>query len=142
MGIVSKFLRRRAARAYVYKLGPWLRRSYGASQTYTAGQIERGARDLRLDRRYIVFGYAVFLDAAAFESMIGKLPEPTTLAAARTALREALDAPPGDPARETNPGDIGDWSVGDIGGHDTAHHAGHTGVHHSHGGGQDSGHGH
>jgi hypothetical protein len=44
MGFVARIRRRRAAKNYVFKLGPWLRQAYGASQTYT-GQIERGSRN-------------------------------------------------------------------------------------------------
>jgi hypothetical protein len=36
MGWLGNLRRRRAAKAYVFKLGPWRRRAYGASPTYTA----------------------------------------------------------------------------------------------------------
>jgi hypothetical protein len=90
MGWLGNLRRRRAAKAYVFKLGPWLRRAYGASPTYTAAQIERGGRELNLDPRHIVFGHAVFLDPAAFESVYGALPNPTTIEEARAALRREL----------------------------------------------------
>jgi hypothetical protein len=94
MGWLSNLRRRRAAKAYVFKLGPWLRRAYGASQTSTAGQIERGARELNLDLRHLVFGHAVFLDAAAFAAIYGALPNPTTIEEARAALRRELGGRP------------------------------------------------
>ncbi len=94
MGWLGDLRRRRAAKAYVFKLGPWLHRAYGASRTYTAAQIERGARELNLDPRHIVFGHAVFLDAAAFESIYGVLPDPMTIEEARAALRRELGGPP------------------------------------------------
>jgi len=132
LGWFSRFRRRRSARAYVYELGPWLRRAYGASRTYTAGQIERGARELRLDPRFIVFGYAVFLDTPGFQSISGTLSEPTTIEAARAALRRALGNPPQFDPASTGIGDGDD--IHDLGGQ------GHGGDHGGHGGGGHDGH--
>src|SRR5262249_43816853 len=87
MGWLGSLRRRRAAKAYVFKLGPWLRRAYGTSRTYTAAQIERGAHDLNLNPRFIVFGHAVFLDRAEFAAIHGILPNPVTIEEARAALR-------------------------------------------------------
>ena len=53
---------RRAARAYYNRLGPWLERRYGPASTYSAAQIEEAIAELGLNRNYIVFGYAAFLD--------------------------------------------------------------------------------
>lgn len=94
MGWLGNFQRRRAAKAYVFKLGPWLRRAYGASRTYTAAQIERGARELNLNRRHIVFGHAVFLETAAFAAIYGAVPNPLTIEEARDALRRELGGQP------------------------------------------------
>jgi hypothetical protein len=138
MAWFAEFRRRRAAKAYVYKLGPWLRRAYGASRTYTAGQIERGAHELKLDPRFIVFGYAVFLDAAAFQSAVGPLPEPPTLEEARAALRRALGGPPQFDPAHAGFGDGDDLAVDaqSLGAHGTAHHGG------GHGGHDGGSHGH
>ena len=94
MGWLGNLRRRRAAKAYVFKLGPWLRRAYGASRTYTTGQIERGAHDLNLNPRFIVFGHAVFLDPTEFASIHGILPNAVTIEEARVALWRDLGAPP------------------------------------------------
>jgi hypothetical protein len=51
----------RAARRYARVLPPWLARGYGASGTYTRGQIERSVDALRLNRRYIALVYALYL---------------------------------------------------------------------------------
>jgi hypothetical protein len=142
MGLLSKFFRRRAARAYVHKLGPWLRHNFGVSQTYTAGQIERGARDLKLDPAFIVFGYAVFLEQSTFESIIGTLPQPITIAEARAALRQALGAPQGDSAPETWRAEVEGWILADQGGLGQGHHHSDPGAAHAHHGSSHAGHGH
>jgi hypothetical protein len=94
IGWLGNLRRRRAAKAYVFKLGPWLRRAYGASRTYTPAQIERGARELNLDLRHLIFGHAVFLDTAAFEAIYGTLSDPMTIEEARAALRRDLGGHP------------------------------------------------
>jgi uncharacterized protein DUF6559 len=110
MGWLENFRRRRAAKAYVFKLGPWLRRGYGTSRTYTAPQIERGVRELNLDPRHILFGHAVFLDSATFEGICGILPNPMTIEEARAALRRELGAPSQfDPGYE-NIDEAGAWA--------------------------------
>jgi hypothetical protein len=141
MGWLGNLRRRRAAKAYVFKLGPWLRRAYGASRTYKAGQIERGVRELNLNPEFIVFGHAVFLDPADFAAIYGALPNPTTIEEARAALRRDLGGRPQfDPAA----GDIGEaegipgWSLRDLAGHESGHHGAADG---GHGGGSDGGHG-
>jgi hypothetical protein len=141
MGWLGNLRRRRAAKAYVFKLGPWLRRAYGASPTYTAAQIERGARELNLNRRFIVFGYAVFLEPAAFESIHGALPNPMTIEEARAALRRELGGPPQFDPADSNMGDtegLPIWGPPHLSGHGSSHHAGAEG---GHGGGADGGHG-
>src|SRR5262249_28016539 len=130
MGWLGNLRRRRVAKAYVFKLGPWLRRAYGASQTYSAAQIERGVRELNLDTRHIVFGHAVFLDTAAFEATYGALPNPMTIDEARAALHRELGGRPQFDAA---------YALRGVG----LHEPGHGSTHHDvsgHGGG-DSGHG-
>jgi len=140
---LGNFRRRRAAKAYVFELGSWLRRAYGASRTYTAGQIERGARELHLNLRFIVFGHAVFLDPTEFASIHGTLPKPLTIEEARAALRQDLGGPPQfDPA--SGMGDVeglqgwGTWAPSD---HGSGHHEATGGGHGGHGGGESGGHG-
>jgi hypothetical protein len=118
-----------------------LRGAYGASRTYTADQIERGARELNLDPRFIVFGHAVFLDPAAFESIHGVLPSPMTIEEARAELRRELGGRPQfDPADAsiTDAEGMPTWGPRDLSGHGSAHHTGTDG---SHGGGADGGRG-
>jgi len=140
MGWRGTLRRRRAAKAYVYKLGPWLRRAYGASRTYTAPQIERGARELNLDLRHIVFGHAVFLDPAAFAAIYGALPNPTTIDEAQAALRRELGGRPRFDAAEGGVGDAEGtpgWGLRDLFSQESGHHSGVDG---GHGGGADGGH--
>lgn len=141
MGWLGNLGRRRSAKAYVFKLGPWLRRAYGASRTYTPAQIERGARELNLDARHLVFGHAVFLDAAAFDAIYGASPDSMTIEAARAALRHALG---GGPQFDSADGGVGDgegapgWGLPDLSGHQGGHHGategGHGGADGDHGG--------
>ena len=65
---------RNPAKRYARELGPWLRKSFGSSQFYAPGQILRGVKELRLDARFIVFGYAAFLSKADFEETKENLP--------------------------------------------------------------------
>jgi hypothetical protein len=132
MGWLGNLWRRRAARAYVFKLGPWLRRAYGASPTYTTDQVERGVRELNLNPRHIVFGHAVFLDPADFAAIRGTLPNPVTIEEARAALRRDLGgAPQFDPADSsiTDAEGLPLWSLGELSGHGSGHHAGADGGH-------------
>lgn len=140
MGWLGNLRRRRAAKAYVFKLGPWLRRAYGASRTYTADQIERGARELNLNSRFIVFGHAVFLEPTEFASIHGILPNAVTIEEARVALRRDLGGPPRfDPA--TSIGDAeGGWGLAGLSDHGSGH-LGSGGGHGGHGGGEGGGHG-
>jgi len=62
------------AKRYARELGPWLVKSYGRSSDYTEGQVRRGVRELRLDPRYIAFGYAAFMKEEAFEALRDRMP--------------------------------------------------------------------
>ena len=77
---------RRAARAYHDRLGPWLERRHGASSTYSPAQIEEAVAELGLDARYIVFGYAAFLDEKTFAALTPQMPQPLPFYDARTLL--------------------------------------------------------
>jgi uncharacterized protein DUF6559 len=139
MGWFGNLRRRRAAKAYVFKLGPWLRQAYGASRTYTADQVERGARELNLNPHHIVFGHAVFLDPADFAAMYGALPNPVTIEEARAALRRDLGGPPQFDAADSGLTDAEGlplWSLGEPSGHGSGHHGAADGAH---GGGADGG---
>jgi hypothetical protein len=67
----AKWRLKRAAKHYAQRLPRRLRQGWGASKTYTQGQIDAAVRDLRLDPRYVLIAYAVFLlpeDLAANEA--------------------------------------------------------------------------
>lgn len=125
---------RRAAKAYVARLGPWLRSAFGTSATYKQGQIERGIRELRLDPDYALFGYALFLDRAAFDTLLDALPNRAAFEEARAALLRELGQRPQFDASAGGPGEDGTWPQG---------HGGHThdggGHHGGDGGGGDGG---
>jgi hypothetical protein len=60
---------RAAARDYARRLPPALRKDYGASETYTWQQIRASATREKLPLDYIAFGYAAFMDEAAFAAL-------------------------------------------------------------------------
>jgi hypothetical protein len=60
---------RSAARKYARRLGPRLRRDYGASEHYTPGQIKAAITSCQLPPRYISFGYAAFMSEDAFQKL-------------------------------------------------------------------------
>jgi hypothetical protein len=94
MGVLSNWRRRRAAKAYAERLGPWLVRSFGPSSAYTAAQIRRGVEVLRLDPHYVAFGYAAFLSARDYDLLAARLPVRLTYGQARALLlRHGPSAP-------------------------------------------------
>ena len=94
MGFISDWRRRRAARAYASRLGPWLARSFGIAATYTPAQIRRGIEVLHLDTRYVAFGYAAFLPRKSYDPLLPRLPVCLTYGHARALLlRYGPDAP-------------------------------------------------
>jgi hypothetical protein len=94
MGILSDWRRRRAARAYATKLGPWLARSFGAAATYAPAQIRRGIEVLHLDAQYVAFGYAAFLSRRDYDPLLSRLPVRLGYGQARALLlRHGPDAP-------------------------------------------------
>ncbi|MBO6521830.1 MAG: hypothetical protein JJ900_15690 [Rhodospirillales bacterium] len=63
------FLKNRAAKKYASKLGPYLQKAYGASNTYTAKQINSAVQKLGLSMKYICFGYAAFTTAETYKKL-------------------------------------------------------------------------
>ena len=60
---------RSAAKGYATRLGPQLRADYGAATYYTPAQIRASAARAKLPAAHIRFGYAGFLDEAAFAAL-------------------------------------------------------------------------
>jgi hypothetical protein len=77
---------RRAARDYYDRLGPCLVQRHGEKSAYTSEQIEQAVAEAGLNQRYIVLGYAAFLDAEAFASVTSRVPEFLPFYEARTLL--------------------------------------------------------
>ena len=65
-GFAVRVMLRMHARRYARRLGPQLRRDYGASEYYTAEQIRAAAGKCRLSRRHLALGLAAFLPHDAF----------------------------------------------------------------------------
>ena len=51
---------RKALNQYVFRLGPALVKRYGSSEQYTVLQIEKTARQLHLDMRYLPYAIALY----------------------------------------------------------------------------------
>lgn len=73
----------RAAKAYALRLPPRLAQDYGGEGPYTVGQIDTAVRALALNPAYVAFGYAIFLDRAAYEDIKPSLVNPVDLVTAR-----------------------------------------------------------
>jgi hypothetical protein len=65
MSLLFKLWKNRAAKRYARKLPRGLRKGWGKSRSYTPGQIQATVKALKLDPRFIVFGYAAFLSEEA-----------------------------------------------------------------------------
>jgi len=76
LGLLSRWQMRRAAKQYARRLGPHLRRAYGAAERYSAPQIGAGVAKLGLNPRYIVFGFAAFLPEDQYVSAALSAPIP------------------------------------------------------------------
>jgi hypothetical protein len=62
-------VRRRAAKEYARRLPGTLLLGYGASEFYTAAQIEAAVGKAQLPPKYIAIGYAAFLPEDAFRQL-------------------------------------------------------------------------
>jgi hypothetical protein len=71
---LRQWLLRRAAKRYARRLGPYLRRAYGAAERYTPAQIRAAAAKLGLNFRYIALGYASFMSADDYDSAAKQTP--------------------------------------------------------------------
>lgn len=60
---------RRAAKHYARHLPGALRQGYGATEFYTAQQIEAAVKKAQLPMQYIAIGYAAFLPEDAFRGL-------------------------------------------------------------------------
>jgi len=82
-GWLRRWQMRRAVKPYAGRLGPYLQRAYGAAEHYSAGQIRTGVGRLRLNPRFIVFGYAAFLPEDQYVSAALNAPIRLSYAHAR-----------------------------------------------------------
>src|SRR5712691_4782506 len=69
MGWLSAQRTNRAAKDYARRMKPWLERSFGHSDCYTAAQIRAAVTALKLDGDFIGLGFAVFLPPAEFDAL-------------------------------------------------------------------------
>lgn len=71
MGLLDRFRKRRAVRAFIRRLGPALRERHGHGPPYSAGQIEAAMRsdELRRHREYALYAYCLFMSHDDFEAL-------------------------------------------------------------------------
>jgi hypothetical protein len=116
----------RAAKRYASQLPPVLAQNWGASKTYTAGQLEAGVKMARLNRRFIALAYAAYLPEENYNQAKAGLPLMLSYGGARSTFQQyaswAIDRP-WDPAPS-----MGDADWGSSPDYNTSGHAG--GGHH------------
>jgi uncharacterized membrane protein YgcG len=71
----SSIMRRRSIRLYVKRLGPLLRKRYGRSRNYTAGQIRQTVTNAGMPVAHICFAYAMFMPHEEFDALHRELGE-------------------------------------------------------------------
>lgn len=71
MGMLERYRRRRAIRAFSRKLGPALRQRFGHTPYYTADQIGEvmSSPRFRRHREYLVYAYCLFMSQNEFEAL-------------------------------------------------------------------------
>lgn len=123
MNLLFAIQKNRAAKRYARRLPGALRKGWGRSASYTPGQIQSAVKTLRLDPRFIVFGYAAFLSEEAFAEVYAATPPPIPREAAREAFVRFVSFGLGswNPASESGEGG---WSGDYYGG---GHHGGQGG---------------
>lgn len=85
---ISKFQRRSAIKKYALKLGPMLRQRYGASETYSAGQVKLTVEFTGLPSKYIHYGYAIYLSMEDFDTIQPELDQPCNYLATRQEIAD------------------------------------------------------
>jgi hypothetical protein len=109
MNLLFAIQKNRAAKRYARRLPGALRKGWGRSASYTPGQVQAAVKILRLDPRFIVFGYAAFLSEEAFAEIYANGPPLVSRESAReTFHRFALFS--SGPWNATFDGAGGGWS--------------------------------
>jgi hypothetical protein len=128
MSLLFTLRKNGAARRYARKLPAALRKGWGRSASYTPGQIQAAVRSVKLDPKYIVFGYAAFLSKEAFAEVYADAPPPIPREAARKTFVRFVTFGLGawNPASESGEGGwSGDYYDGNS--YSGGHHGGHGG---------------
>ena len=84
----SSIRRRRAINIYAKRLGPLLKRRYGRSGKYTAGQIRQTATNAGMPLSDICFAYAMFMNQKDFDSHHRELGETCDYQAMRQEIAD------------------------------------------------------
>jgi hypothetical protein len=118
MGFLDWLKRSRAAKRYARELPMQLVRSYGGgSGHYTPAQIRKAVEKLRLDNRFIVFGYAAFLSEEAFGNIVVEMPVAIPYNDARALLARYKPSVPHSVSSSVGFDSLGGGIQGDGGGH-------------------------
>ncbi len=84
----------RAAKGYARRITPWLQRSYGQSERYTAAQIRAAVTALKLDGDFIALGYAQFLSQDEFDTLRPAINVPFSYGDARALFARFVPSRP------------------------------------------------
>ena len=130
----GNFLIYRAADSYARRLPAILNKNWGASETYTPGQIDVAVATARLNPRYVALAYAAFLPEEAYAVLKANLPLPLTYGGARATLRRRIRrlGVVGSWENAASDGNVffGDWSSWDVKVEAGGHGGGDGGGHH------------
>ena len=70
MGLLERYRKRRAIRAFSRRLGPALARRFGRTPHFSAAEIDEvvGSGKFRRHREYLAYAYCLFMSPKEFES--------------------------------------------------------------------------
>ena len=94
MNLLLALRKRRALKRYAKGLPHCLSRDYGPHEFFTRAQIDVAVAKLKLDREFIVYGYAMFLPADVFSGLVSGLPKPLSYVQARDEFRSYVRSHP------------------------------------------------
>jgi hypothetical protein len=90
MSLLFNIRKNGAAKRYARQLPAALRKGWGRLASYTPGQIQAAVKTLRLDPRFIIFGYAAFLSEETFAEVYANTPPPLSRESARHTLHRFI----------------------------------------------------
>jgi hypothetical protein len=112
MGLLDRYRKRRAIRAFSKRLGPALSERFGHTSHYTADQIGDvvGSGKLRRHREFLAYAYCLFMSRKDFEALDTDVGASGDFESLRIEAFQFIG--PGSGAVQPGPGAWGDASAG------------------------------